>query len=170
VEQQREATKWVLENGGKVGYDYEYDSDDQLVDSKPPVPKWLHDLLGVDYFFTVKHIALSDTQVSDVTTLASLTNLESLLLDNTQVSDVTPLATLKNLQWLVLSNTPVNNLEPLAGLTNLEGLFLDNTQVSDETPLAGLTNLECLWLDNTQISDEEIAKLKLALPSCDILH
>ena len=56
----------------------------------------------------------------------------SVFLSNTQVSDLSPLAELKNLERLWLHNTQVSNLSPLAGVKNLEELWLKNTQVSDE--------------------------------------
>ena len=111
VEQQREAVKWVKENGGWVRYYYEYDSNERLVsESQPPVPKWLHDILDENYFSSVVYVYLGDTKISDVKPLAGLTNLEELYLHITRVSD----------------------LKPLSGFTNLEVLGLENTNVSDE--------------------------------------
>ncbi len=61
VEQQRAAVRWVRENGGAVRYDYEFDSDDKFIDaSQPPVPKWLVDMLGVDYFVSVVSVHTFD--------------------------------------------------------------------------------------------------------------
>ena len=62
-------------------------------------------------------------------------------LDNTQVSDLSPLAALHQLEVLELNNTPVSDLSPLAALHQLERLELHNTQVSDYSPLAHLTEL-----------------------------
>jgi hypothetical protein len=53
-------------------------------------------------------------------------------LGNTQVSDLSPLAELKNLETLNLDNTQVSDLSSLAELKNLYKLHLYNTQVSDE--------------------------------------
>ena len=53
-------------------------------------------------------------------------------LNNAQISDVTPLAGLKNLERLDLTGTPVSDLTPLTGLTNLNWLWLDETHVSEE--------------------------------------
>ncbi len=53
-------------------------------------------------------------------------------LSNTQVSDLSPLAELKNLEWLTLDNTQVSDLSPLAELKNLYYLELYIKQVSDE--------------------------------------
>jgi len=154
VERQREAVKWVRENGGTVYYDFEMDSDGEVLsDSQPPVAKWLHEILGVDFFSTVRQVGGFETQVSDVKPLAALTKLNELLLNHTQVSNVAPLAGLTTLEVLWLHNTQVDEVTPLAGLTNLNNLSLHNTPVSDITPLAKLKNLRWLDLSYTQFSD-----------------
>ena len=96
---------------------------------------------------------LSETQVSDVSALANLTNLQSLDLMSTRISDISPLASLTNLQSLYLMNTQVSDVLALVSLTNLQSLLLMNTQVSDVSALAGLTNLESLYLSYSQVSD-----------------
>jgi len=187
VEQQREAVKWVLENGGTVRYDFEIDDDGKnRGDTQPSVPRWLIDMLGVDYFSTVKrvagfrldlnnenlvglahleHLKLFNTQVSDVTPLEGLTKLKTLELRGTQVSDLTPLASLADLEHLDLCDTQVSDVTPLEGLTKLKTLVLSGTQVSDLRPLASLANLEGLDLSETQVSDviplEGLTKLRL---------
>ncbi len=149
---QREAVAWVQECGEHVFYDYELDDARKRVPNpQPPGPKWLRELLGIDFFDDV--VAVAFDQVSDVTPLAGLTSLESLMLVGTQVSDVSPLAGLTSLKLLYLSDAHVTDITPLAGLTSLEQLYLANTQVSDVTPLAGLTSLEQLALTGTQVKD-----------------
>lgn len=96
VEQQREAVKWVLENGGTVDYDYEFDLNDVfIIGSQPSVPKWLYNMLGVDYFSSATQVRAASTRVSDVTSLANLKNLKYLHLGNTQVNDLAALASRK---------------------------------------------------------------------------
>ena len=92
----------------------------------------------------------------DVSTLASLTNLETLYLGNTAVSDVSPLAHLTNLKGLDLESTDVSDVSALARLTNLEWLHLRYTDVSDVSALAHLTNLETLYLWYTDVSDVSV--------------
>ena len=153
VGQQQKTVKWILENRGQIVYACEIDTQLSGSGSPPYVPKWLFDVLGADYFSSVAEVTGLQTDLSDVTPLASLTSLEILNLDDTQVKDLTPLANLTKLESLSLSNTPVQNVKPLAGLTKLEGLYLDGTQVSDAKPLAGMTELSSLSLQNTQVSD-----------------
>jgi Leucine-rich repeat (LRR) protein len=92
-------------------------------------------------------------QISDLSPLAGLTNLQELYLHNNQVSDLSPLAGLTNLQELSLYWNQINDLSPLAGLTNLQELSLFCNQINDLSPLAGLTNLRLMDLEGNQISD-----------------
>ena len=106
--EQRKAVAWVRETGGLVYYDYEIDEDGMYRrDPKPPGPKWLRQFLGADYFQEVTRLFLDNTEVSDLTPLAGMRNLEVLHLDGTQVSDLAPLAKLTSLQRLSLSNTQI---------------------------------------------------------------
>ncbi len=80
--QQRQAAAWVLEMGGSVTYDYEFDDKgNRIADAKPTSPEWLR-----DFYDQVVVVELSGTQVHDLT----------------------PLANLKSLQWLYINNTPVS--------------------------------------------------------------
>ena len=143
---QRDTVAWVENLGGGVEYE-----------------EWVGKWSGV-----VSSVDLRNTQVSDISPLAELNNLERLYLGITQVSDVSPLAELKSLRELSLSNTQVSDLSPLAELKSLNELWLRGTQVSDLSPLAELKNLEELDLSDTQVSDEQVQKLQRALPNCDI--
>ena len=110
---------------------------------------------GVEEFTNQTQVLyLNQTQVSDLTPLQELKNLQwlALSLNQTQVSDLTPLQELKNLQWLDLNQTQVSDLTPLQELKNLI-LYLNQTQVSDLTPLQELKNLQGLYLNQTQVSD-----------------
>ncbi len=95
-------------------------------------------------------------------------------LEATAPSDlILELGSLDKLQYLYLCNTQVTDadLEHLKGLTNLRYLNLTNTQITDAglEHLKGLSNLENLELDDTQVTAEKRAKLRKALPNCEIL-
>ncbi|MEM7533224.1 MAG: leucine-rich repeat domain-containing protein [Chloroflexota bacterium] len=117
------------------------------------LPFSMSDISTLAGLSNLQWLNLSNTQVSDVSTLASLSILQQLFLSYTQVSDVSALTGLTNLQQLYLMNTQVNDVSALKGLTNLQQLRLTDTQVSDVSALAGLTNLEELDLSSTQVSD-----------------
>jgi len=153
VNKQKRVVAWVWDMGGAVVYDYEdykFDEECVWVGTGPglPGPDWLCELVGVDYFATILMVGLSNTQVSDLSPLENLTNLEQLF----------------------LLNTPISEVSPLAKLTRLKTLDLGHTQVTDLSPLANLTKLKTLWLNDTNVTDEEVAKLQKALPNCRISH
>ena len=150
VRKQKEAVAWVKKKGSAVSYEYSTASAGVKYGWEP---EYLRNLLGDDFFYDVVVVNLADQEVSDLSPLASLTNLEYLHLNETAVSDLSPLASLTNLKGLDLSDTPVSDLSPLASLTNLEVLNLDGTSVSDLSPLVSLTNLEYLSLSDTSVSD-----------------
>ena len=96
---------------------------------------------------------LDNTAVSDLSPLASLSQLRRLDLDSTAVSDLSPLASLSRLRWLDLDNTAVSDLSPLASLSQLQRLYLNKTAVTDLSPLSSLPHLMVLDVRETPITD-----------------
>jgi Leucine-rich repeat (LRR) protein len=107
---------------------------------------------------------LSETQVSDVSVLASCKSLHTLNLNNTQVSDVSALAACQSLHTLYLEKTQVSDVSALAACQSLHTLNLRSSQVSDVTALASCPSLHTLILRETQVSDVS------ALGLCQSLH
>ncbi|EAG8866756.1 class 1 internalin InlE, partial [Listeria monocytogenes] len=108
----------------------------------------------------LKTMDLIYTDITDVTPLAGLSNLQVLNLDINQITDITPLAGLSNLQFLSFGSTQVSDLTPLANLSKLTTLNAMNSKVSDVSPLTGLSNLTEVYLEENQISDvSPLAKL-----------
>jgi Leucine-rich repeat (LRR) protein len=170
---QREAVERILEAGGNMWYDYDYDAKVTLG------PAWLRKSLGDDFFHevvlvhlvstgfddngarhlrelrNVKYLFLSNTQITDkaLAHLLGMTELTDLNLDNTHITDngLARLAKMTNLKALSLSSTAITNagLAHLEGMSGLEELWLGNTQVTDDglVHLEGLANLERLFLD-----------------------
>jgi hypothetical protein len=96
-----------------------------LKGKEPPVPQWLHDLLGVDYFATVRFVNLDRDEITDVTPLENLPGLEGLALMNFvhDGTDLTPIMSLGRLKELHLNYTGLKpaQLEPiLAANPNLK--------------------------------------------------
>ncbi len=94
-----------------------------------------------------------EDDLSDLTPIAGLTGLDTLVLFHHRISDLTPLASLQNLKTLRLEVNRISDLGPLGKLPNLESLQITDNQISDLRPLAGLTRLRTLWLSNNQIAD-----------------
>ena len=94
VERQKAAITWVESVGGTVSYDYELDeagvlfghydqSGDWICDATLPRPRWLRELIGVDYLDTVISVTISDSGLVDLSPLTNFTELKWLhLVDN----------------------------------------------------------------------------------------
>ncbi len=182
VRRERATITWIEEMGG-ISFLTLFETDERSW-WEESTEKWFGKRVG--------SVSLQNTQVSDLSPLAELMNLEWLDLPYTQVSDLSPLTELKSLKELRLYNTPVNDLSPLVVLKNLGTLDLSNTQVSDVSPLSELKNLKQLNLSNTQVndlsplvelknlvllslgntpvSDEQVQELRQTLPNCEIRH
>ena len=123
-----------------------------------------HDLQGLRPLVNLKtlDLSISDSQITDWSPLAELTQLEHLNLVQTSdrssilemdLSFLKDLTNLRSLEITVRATrsgeyiTMLSDLSPLAGLTNLQALRLDGlTDVADLSPLAGLAGLETLSL------------------------
>ena len=88
-----------------------------------------------------------------------LNKIIALQLPDSQVDDLTPLASLGQLQILILNNNQITDLKPLSGLSNLKQLNLSNNKITDLTPLQtpameGLTSLNLS--NNPGLTKDEI--------------
>lgn len=108
-------------------------------------------LRGLD---TLKTLDISNNpQLSDLSPLASLPNLEELIAYDTAVCDLTHLVNHPSLRKITLSDAPVTDVSPLATIPTLEMAWLYGTPVADVSCLAALPNLQDLNLRKTQVVD-----------------
>jgi len=96
--------------------------------------------------------------VTNISDLKYLTNLEYLDAQNAGISDLGPLSSLRNLRVLYLQRNRITNISPLKSLTKLQVLSLNGNSVSDISALAGLKGLTELYLRENRITD--VSKLK----------
>ena len=113
----------------------------------------LHRLKGLEHAVFLKGLTISRSEVSDLTPLAGLENLQALKLNYNRITDISPLSGLVNLQRLELHANQIVDISPLAGLIRLQDLRLKSNEVVDISPLSGLVNLQHLELHGNQISD-----------------
>jgi outer membrane protein assembly factor BamB len=120
----------------------------------------------------LNHLNLTKNKIIDVTSLQNLKNLEGLLLGRNQITDLTPLAHLTKLRTLHIDvNEQITDIASLAALTNLRDLNLEYCPVNDFRPLFKLVNLTSLHLgNNPNLTKAQIAQLQKALPKCTIKH
>lgn len=115
---QREMVAAIYELGGSVCHDWQCNAEGYqwaaIERQRPPVPEWLRNLLGDDFFGNICSIHLGGTQVTDATLepFTRIIQLRYLTLENTQVTDIT--------------------LERIKGLNQLKHLTLRNAKVTDD--------------------------------------
>ena len=108
---------------------------------------------GLEHAVNLRGLFVIRSEVSDLTPLAGLENLQVLKLNDNRITDISPLSGLVNLQHLELQNNQIVDISPLAGLIGLRDLRLTRNEVVDISPLSGLVNLRYLELHVNQISD-----------------
>ena len=151
---QHEAVAAITNAGGSVTYGWEVKNRKPLRGANPWAPKWLVDLIGVDYFGHVTAVefpASSNPTDAVFTHLADLTRLEDLFVYAPSLTD--------------------GHLARLEGLTYLNVLVIGDTQVTDAglVHLSGLTSLSYLSLANTHVTDRGMKHLNgLSLWSLDV--
>ncbi|MCS7297590.1 MAG: leucine-rich repeat domain-containing protein [Bacteroidia bacterium] len=91
-------------------------------------------------------LALEDCDLSDISPLSELSQLQGLLLDGNPIKDFTPLAKLRGLQFLSLARTPLETIDWIVALPTLQGLDLSETKVIHLQPLKSLPNLRMIAL------------------------
>jgi len=129
------------------------------------------DLTGIERCRSLRVLRLAGDDLSDLTPLASLTNLEVVYLSrdlhalwrnhpehgpadpHRNITDLTPLAGLHALRELRLNRCRVSDIGPIAGLTNLEVLELGYNPLGSLTPLAGLSRLRELRIATDPATD-----------------
>jgi internalin A len=174
---QRDAVAAIENARGIASYDWQRKGQTYSPGAMPDAPRWLVDLIGVDYFGHVTHVAIcypSNTTEVPMAQIEHLTRLKSLCLSGSTISDegLAHVTGLTNLSILELTGTRITDagLAHLKGLANLAELHLDSTQ----TTAAGLKNLKALTklthvvLDGEQINDTGVKELRQALPSLNI--
>ena len=114
-------------------------------DAKPRWPRFLIDLLGVDYFRNAVYACISTHATdADLINLERLSKLEAVELENLPNLDAAlkHLRTLRCLESLDMNNSQVSDvgLANLNGLVTLRNLFLNHTSVTD-TGLAHIKEL-----------------------------
>lgn len=124
----------------------------------------------------MEHLSISETQVTDagLKAIAGMTKLKELDIGQTSISDqgLGHLAGLHDLEHRWMRDTKVTDrgLVHLAGMAKLGRRHLEGTQITDAAvdQLAKLASLKELDVRDTRITDEGLAKLKSALPGCQI--
>ena len=112
----------------------------------------IQDLTGLQVAPNLSFLHLADNEISDLSPIAGLINLQDLNVSSNRV-DLSPLSGLINLKYLFFTASNVSDLSPLSGLINLKAIHSWSHSISDLSPLAGLTKLELIDFCGGNISD-----------------
>lgn len=96
----------------------------------------ISDLTPLENLSNLTSLVLAENSFADVKSVSKLSKLIYLdLSDNPQLTDISSLSTLTNLETIVLVNTGVQDISPLTGLTNLKEVVLYglNLDVSEDS-------------------------------------
>ena len=147
AKRQQAAVATIVSLSGVVVFDDQPD-DLTAAPTPSPVPGWLRNLLGDDFFRTAVHvIAFNDATMEAVQELPEIRRLD-----------------------FVGGPATDAGLVHARRLSRLETLNLSDTQITDAglEQLTGLTRLRKLCLRGTAVTDEGVGRLQQALPHCEI--
>lgn len=113
----------------------------------------ISDLTGLEYMTNIEHLNLFFNQISDLTPISDLTKITYLSLGDNNISDLTPISNMTGLQSLFLHNNDITDIEPLANMTNLQELTLNNQDIQDISVISNMPHLTYLNLQNTNTTD-----------------
>ena len=107
-----------------------------------------------DSSFTTLHISLVGNPIKDLTPLANLTAPDelTLVLDRTGISNLSPLASLSNLICLYASQNEIKEI-PRNSWHKLSVLYLWRNEISDVSNLATATSLWWVNLEDNNVAD-----------------
>jgi Leucine-rich repeat (LRR) protein len=96
--------------------------------------------------------------------LKKLQTISILFLPGNQITDITVLSLVENIEYLNLKDNQITDVSPLQGLKNLNHLELQNNQITNITPLKELPALKYLDLSYNPVTDSKsIEELKRKL-------
>ena len=99
------------------------------------------------------YIGHAASQITDLTPLSGMTELEFLTLNRGNVADLSVLSKMARLRHLSLNNNRTSDLRPLSALSDLSSLSLTGNVVEDLSPLSDLSNLGSLYVSDNVIAD-----------------
>lgn len=163
----------------------------------PPVPAWLQNWLGIDFFADVHAITVYDDIIlthrpgfhfpgcydhtdadfdAALRHLTTVEGLQGLCIQHSKLTDskLLYLREVTQLRTVCLDYSPITDagLKYLESMADLQELSLRFTDITDTglVHLNGLKNLERIDLSDTQVTPEGVKKLQEALPECEIVY
>ena len=97
---------------------------------------------------TIKNLSIIDSNITSLSGISCLTNLEELNISNCQnISDLSPVANLTNLTGIRINGTNISDISPLANLTKLAHINLRCNEITNPEVLENLENIETITME-----------------------
>jgi hypothetical protein len=93
-------------------------------------------------------MAVSNTEVSDVSCVAKLQSLEELYLSGTRIRSISALTECKNLRRLYIAGTPISDLSAVKEMPALLELNVYNMKIADVSPIVACPTLKLVYLSD----------------------
>lgn len=112
------------------------------------------DIKDLRYMTNLVNIILDDNELTDLSPLSELVNLEGVhFSNNIGITDIDFVKNLTNLTKITGEYTEVKDLSPLEGKTKLRYVFFGDTQVTDISPIAGASGLSKVGFNRCNIEN-----------------
>ena len=134
------------------------------------------DLSVLRYCKNLMALDIGHNDLTDLSFLYDLPKLRVLIVGiNKNLTDITPIGSLKDLEYLELFSNNVTDIRPLANCTKLVDLNISYNSIEDLSPLMGLTSLRRLFVYSCnnrwgkgQVPGSVVMQLRNALPFCTV--
>jgi hypothetical protein len=178
--EQREAIDAVREYGGSVHFDYEFVGDNLIPGQTPWGPRWLRDILGDEYFRSVRQVSLDyddstgklinnrNVKACDdlLKKIFKLPGLNKLHMKKTQATDegLRHIGRMSNLEelhiWYARSVTDAG-VSHLARLRNLKRVDINFSSLTDDSlaMLSNLPRMQVIGLQGNDFSGAALARV-----------
>ncbi|WP_432403341.1 leucine-rich repeat domain-containing protein [Wukongibacter sp. M2B1] len=150
---------WSEENGLSInsksyneGSKVDIDNENLEMTVREQLNKLKEPLTKADTY-SIKSLSLSNKNLSKLSGIECLPNIEELYLDNNKLENIEELKSLSKLRVLYLQRNFINDISPLESLTNLKELSLNGNRIKSLKPLSVLTKLEKLYITENNITD-----------------
>lgn len=147
-------TQKPTEKVGKITIGkYTYESDIEQIDL---TGKGLtnYDIKNLPQFKNLKIIILNDNNISDLSVLNKMPQVEGVWFNDNKVSDISFVKGMKNLKYLSFTGNIVYDLSPLEGTTKLESFWADDNRIKDLSPLKENKNMLELGIHRNPIGGD----------------
>ncbi len=129
----------------------------------------IQDLTPLSGLTKLYRLDLSGNNITDISALASLTNMQELsLYNNFNLTSIGAVSNMKKLTYLNLCSVDVKDLSPIRNLTKMRSLHLINVQVNNLDDLVNMSNLQTLMVFDMPLIDMNGIKGKQALKSINM--